>query len=89
MSHGFDPATSIFAGMSTPQLQAALTAAQTAYTTLLTGNKPVTVSYTQGDGAKSVTYGKAEIGSLTMLIRQLQAQLGVIPRPRRAIGVRF
>ena len=89
MSHRFDPATSIFAGMSTDQLQAALTAAQSAYTTLLTGGKIVTVSYTQGDGAKSVTYAKAQIGDLTMLIRQLQAQLGVISTPRRAIGVRF
>lgn len=85
----FDPSTSILAGMTNDQLTAALSAAQAAYVALVSGSKPVTVSYTQGDGSKSVTYSKAEIGSLNVLIRQLQAQLGIICRPRRAIGLRF
>lgn len=85
----FDPSTSILAGMTSDQLAAALSAAQAAYLALVSGGKPVSVSYTQGDGSKSVTYSKAEIGSLSILIRQLQAQLGTICRPRRAIGVRF
>ena len=85
----FNPATSVLAGMTTDQLTAALTAAQGALVQLMTGTKVVTVSYTQGDGAKSVGYAQAEIGSLTMFIRQLQAQLGIICRPRRAIGLRF
>lgn len=81
----FNPSFSIFAGLSTAQLQAALAAAQQAYLDLSTGNKPVTVAYTQGDGSKSVTYTRAEIGSLVMLIRELQAQLGLLHHPRKPL----
>jgi hypothetical protein len=85
----YDPSTSIFAGLDTTTLQTWLTSAQTALVELQTGSKVATVSYTQGDGSKSVSYTRAEIGSLIMLIRQLQAQLGIICRPRRAMGVWF
>lgn len=87
--HGYNPNTSIFAGMSTEQLQAALTAAQTALIQLQTGAKAVTLSYTQGDGTKSVTYQQASLGGLAMLIKQLQAQLGIIRRPRRPMQFRY
>lgn len=85
----FDPTKSIFAGMDTPTLQAALTSAQNALIALSTGSKGETFSYTQGDGAKSVTYTRANLKDLTMLIRELQAQLGIIPTPRKAIRVAF
>jgi hypothetical protein len=85
----FDPATSLLAGMDTSVLQAQLQAAQQAYLDLSTGAKGETYSYTQGDGAKSVTFTRANLSQLVMLIRQLQQQLGVIPHARRAIGVRF
>lgn len=83
----FNPNTSVFAGMSTPVLQQALTSAQTALIALQTGQKIVSASYGQGDGTKSVTYTQANIGDLTMLIRQLQLQLGVIHRARRRMRV--
>ncbi|NHR07655.1 phage head-tail adapter protein [Chromobacterium haemolyticum] len=71
--------------MSTAALQQALQDAQQAYIDLSTGAKGESFSYTQGDGAKSVTYTRANIGQLQMLIRQLQQQLGIISRARRAI----
>lgn len=76
---------SIFAGMDTTTLQQALANAQAALIALQTGSKGVSFSYTQGDGAKSVTYTPANIGALTALIRQLQQQLGIICRARRPI----
>lgn len=85
----YDPSTSIFAGLDDATLQAWLASAQQALVDLQTGSKVVTVSYTQGDGGKNVTYTRAEIAPLVMLIRQLQAQLGIICRPRKAMGVWF
>lgn len=85
----YNPSTSIFAGLDTVTLQNWLSSAQMALVELQSGSKVVAVGYTQGDGSKNITYTRAEIGSLTMLIRQLQAQLGIICRPRRALGVRF
>jgi hypothetical protein len=49
------------------------------------GAKGESYSYTQGDGAKSVTYTKANLGDLTQAIRLLQAQLGIVRTPRRAL----
>ena len=85
----YNPSNSIFAGMSTAQLQTALSAAQQAYLDLSTGAKVVTASYTQGDGAKSVTYTAAQMPQLTALIRQLQAQLGLLPNRGARRPVRF
>ncbi|MDA8092339.1 MAG: gpW family head-tail joining protein [Betaproteobacteria bacterium] len=81
----YNTTTSIFAGMSTAQLQAALSAAQQAYLDLSSGVKVVTASYTQGDGAKSVTYTQTDLPRVVALIKQLQAQLGIVTRPRRPI----
>lgn len=80
----FNPNTSIFAGMSTAVLQQALNSAQMALIQLQSGQKGVSFSYGQGDGTKSVTYQQADIAALTALIRQLQQQLGIIPRARRS-----
>jgi hypothetical protein len=85
MSCGYNPNTSIFAGMSTTALQTALNNAQQAYIDLTTGGKVQVAAYTQGDGTRSVTYTRANIADLVATIKQLQAQLGIIRRARRPI----
>jgi len=85
----FDPSTSLLAGMSEADLRAELAALQQAYLQLGRGQQVVTASYTQGDGAKSVTYRQTDLATLAALIRQLQAQLGIVDSPRRAVGVKF
>lgn len=80
---------SIFAGMTTEQLQAYLASAQHAYIELSSGKRVATVAYAQGDGSKSVSFQAAELGALMQLIRMLQMELGIVPRARRAIGVQF
>ena len=85
----YNRSTSIFAGMQTSALQAALANAQQAYLDLSTGAKGESFSYTQGDGARAVTYTRANIADLVMLIKQLQAQLGIVNQPRRPMRFRF
>lgn len=85
----YDPSRSLLAGMDTGVLQARLTQMQQDYLDLSTGRKLETASYAQGDGSKSVTYTRANLGQLIMAIRQLQAQLGIVQSPRQAIGFRF
>jgi hypothetical protein len=85
----YNPNTSIFAGMSNAALQTALANAQAAYIQLSTGGKVEVAAYTQGDGAKSVTYTKADLGALTALIKQLQVQLGMIRRGRRPVSFTY
>ena len=85
----YDPSKTILAGMDASVLQARLAQLQQAYLDLSSGAKGETYSYTQGDGAKSVTYSRANIGQLTMAIRQIQAQLGIICAPRSALRPRF
>lgn len=79
----FNPNNSIFAGMTTAQLQLALQSAQQAYIDLSTGAKGESYSYSQGDGSRSVTYTRANISQLVALISELQAQLGLVRRARR------
>ena len=81
----FNPRTSIFSGMQRPQLEHALREAQQAYLQLSTGARVVTASYTQGDGAKSVTYTAASLPNIVALIKELQAQLGIVRHGRRPI----
>lgn len=78
----YDPSNSLLAGMSTANLQTALTNAQQAYIALASGSKGESFSYTQGDGAKSVTYTRANLPALANLIRMLQSQLGIVTRAR-------
>lgn len=78
----YDPSNSLLAGMSTASLQTALTNAQQAYIALASGSKGESFSYTQGDGAKSVTYTRANLPALASLIRMLQSQLGIVTRAR-------
>ena len=83
----FNPQYSLLAGMSTTQLQTQLTAMQTAYLNLVSGALGESYSYTQGDGSKSVTYTRANLPALAQAIRLVQAQLGLICAPRRALKV--
>jgi hypothetical protein len=69
----FNPNSTILAGVSQATLQQWLTDAQTAYSQLVTGGRPVTVSY---DG-KSVSYTAADVTKLESWIVSLQKQLGV------------
>lgn len=85
----FDRNKTIYAGMQTSALQQMLTQAQQAYAQLSSGTQAVTLSYAQGDGAKTVTYSQTNIAQLTAHIRGLQAQLGVISKPRRAMRFKF
>ena len=75
---------SLFDGMTQVQLQAALVAAQSALIDLQTGKAFSSMSYAQGDGAKSVSRRVTSVAEVSALIAQLQAALG-IGRRRRAI----
>lgn len=75
--------------MTRAQLQEALTAAQQAYLELSTGSKGVSFSYTQGDGTRSVNYQQTDMGQLMALIQLLQAQLGIVKRPRKTLRFRY
>ena len=72
-------------GMTPAQLQTALTNAQAAWLALSSGQRTVTLSYSQGDGSKSVTYDRVEGGikQIELLIQQIQAALGNVCGPRR------
>lgn len=86
----FNANTSLLAGaMSRAQLEEALNRAQQAYIELSSGAKGVSFSYVQGDGTRSVTYQQTDIGTLMGLIQLLQAQLGVVKHPRRALRFRY
>ena len=62
--------------------------AQSALQKLMIGGNPVTVSYAQGEGQRSVTYSRANMADLREWIGELNAALGN-GRQRRAIGVVF
>ena len=66
-------------------LRARLAQMQQDYLDLSSGRKVVSAAYTQGDGSKSVTFTKATLGQMAMMIRQMQAQLGIINTPRRPL----
>lgn len=85
----FNANRSVFAGMSSAVLQAALNSAQTALIALQSGQQVVTVSYGEGVGNKSVTYKAPDMGGLVQLINELQAQLGLRRRARAGIGISF
>ena len=85
----YNPANSVFAGMTTDAKTALLAKAQAAYGDLLTGGKPVSVAYGQGDGMRTVTYTPASAGGLASLIAQLQRELGITRRARRPVRFAF
>ncbi|MGP3594320.1 gpW family head-tail joining protein [Vagococcus sp. WN89Y] len=86
----FNRNTSLLAGgMTDAQLREALTKAQQAYIDLTTGSRGVSFSYSQGDGTRSVTYQQSSLADLLALIQLLQAQLGIVSRPRKPVRFRF
>jgi hypothetical protein len=83
---GWNPRTSILAGVPRHYLQGELDACQKAWMEFNRGVKVVTASYAQADGNKSVTFNAATINNLEQQIRLLQLQLGIIHRaPRRVL----
>ena len=72
-----NPQTSDLTGIPPATLQQWLLDSQTAMHDLVTGTKPVTVTYTQGDGQRSVTYKPADMAALRGYIQELKAQLGI------------
>ena len=86
----FNRNTSLLAGsMTDEQLRDALQKAQQAYIDLTTGSRGVSFSYSQGDGTRSVSYQQSSLADLLALIQLLQAQLGIVARPRKPVRFRF
>ena len=86
----FNRNTSLVAGsMTDEQLRDALQKAQQAYIDLTTGSRGVSFSYSQGDGTRSVSYQQSSLADLLALIQLLQAQLGIVARPRKPVRFRF
>ncbi|KAA0547771.1 phage head-tail adapter protein [Citrobacter braakii] len=86
----FNRKTSLLAGaMTDDQLRDALAKAQQAYIDLAAGSRGVSFSYSQGDGTRSVSYQQSTLSDLLALIQLLQAQLGIIARPRRPVRFKF
>ena len=86
----FNRNTSLLAGsMTDEQLSDALQKAQQAYIDLTTGSRGVSFSYSQGDGTRSVSYQQSSLADLLALIQLLQAQLGIVARPRKPVRFRF
>jgi hypothetical protein len=83
----FDPTTSDLANIPIPTLIQWQADAMTALHQLSIGGKGEAYSYTQGDGAKSVTYTRANINDLRAWVAKLNAQLGMGSgrRPMRVI----
>lgn len=73
------------AGMTQVQLQALLAKAQDAYTDLMLGNKNVSLSYAQGDGAKSVTRQMTNPQNALVFIMMIQRALGMPCAQRRPL----
>lgn len=67
--------TSIFDGIGIAALQARLAEMQQAYLDLMAGNRGESYTYSQGDGSKSVTYTRANIGDLAQAILTLQTRI--------------
>ena len=64
-----------FVGLSPTQLRAWLTSVQQAIQDLTIGGKPEATAYTQGDGSKSATFTKADLGALNERANALAAAL--------------
>ena len=79
------PVTGDFAGVAPATLQTWLLEAQLALQKLMTGTKEASLSYSQGDGSRSVSYTMATVAGLRAHIAALQAALGVFGSGRRPI----
>ena len=79
------------AGVPQSTMQLCSGQAQQALADLMAGRRYVTVTYAQGEGSRSVTYMRTDMGSLRAWIAELQRALnpGDHRFRRRAIGLRF
>ena len=73
----FNPQKSDLVGVAPATLQQWLTDVQQAIHDLTIGTKPIIVTYTQGDGTRSVTYTRANLADLHAYAAELKAQLGI------------
>ncbi|GBQ69684.1 hypothetical protein AA103196_2281 [Ameyamaea chiangmaiensis NBRC 103196] len=71
-----------WAGMTEAQVIAARNGAQVALQQLLSGKRPASVSYAQGDGSRSVSFSNADQAQLRQNIREFNILLGVECRRR-------
>ncbi len=74
-----------FVGMTRDQLLALRAQVQQAYFDIMTGNKNVTLSYAQGDGAKSVTKQMTSIANVQAMLMMIATALGEPCGRRRPI----
>ncbi|WP_392563213.1 gpW family head-tail joining protein (plasmid) [Orbus sturtevantii] len=81
--------TSILVGLTKEELKKMLSEAQSAYAQLMTGKKTVSLSYSLGDGNRSVSYQQANSTDLFAWIKLLQAELGIVPTTRRPLRFRY
>lgn len=83
--------TSILDGMNVADLQAHLTALQTAYLQLQAGAKTAVAGYAQGDGSRSVTFQQSDQAAMVQTILMLQTQIDIAtgaPRVNRRAPMR-
>jgi gpW len=87
----FNRQRTLLGNWSQDQLEAALLSAQNALILLQSGQRVVTASYGQGEGAQSITYTQVSRGSLEQWILYLQGMVDPVNfrHPRRAIPVGF
>jgi hypothetical protein len=79
----FDQSQTWLVGIPQATLQAWLTQCQTAMFNQSIGANPITLSYTQGDGSKSVTRNITNVSQLQTTIMLLASALGLVRRARR------
>jgi hypothetical protein len=79
--------TGPFAGWPIGQVQQALANAQAALVACVTGAQAVTVNYAEGQGHREVTYNRSNADDLRVLIRDLQAAMGI--KTRGSVWPRF
>jgi hypothetical protein len=87
----FNRQRTLLGNWSQDQLEAALLSAQNALVLLQAGQRVVTASYGQGEGAQSITYTQVSRGSLEQWILYLQGMVDPVNfrHPRRARSVGF
>ena len=85
----FDVNQTWLAGMTRVQLSLLLGQMLAAQVQLMAGNKPVSVSYAQGDGSKSVSYNMASAGQLQNSITMVQRALGMPGQSREPLRMRY
>jgi len=85
----FDVNQSVLSGVPVATLQLWLQQAQQAYANYMIGGNPINLSYTQGDGTKSVTRNMTSPGQLQNWIMLLQRALGINHGARRPIRPLF